>query len=47
VVATGVVERFGAKLGQPEDRPWAMRDFTLIDPSGVLWRIGQNIPRAS
>lgn len=34
---------FGAKAVPPEDRPWGIRDFTLIDPSGVLWRIGQNI----
>jgi len=26
------------------DRPWGMRDFVIIDPTGVLWRIGQNIP---
>ncbi len=43
--ATPVAERFGVKIGAPEDRPWAMRDFTLFDPSGVLWRIAQNIPR--
>lgn len=46
VSAQGLVERFGIQLGTPEDRPWAMRDFTLTDPSGVLWRIGQNISRA-
>jgi hypothetical protein len=40
---SGVEQRFGAKLGEPEDRPWQMRDFTLTDPSGVLWRIAQNI----
>lgn len=45
VLASGVVERFGVQLGEPEDRPWAMRDFTLIDPSGVLWRVAQNIPQ--
>ena len=27
----------------PEDRPWRIRDFVLVDPSGVLWRVGQNI----
>ena len=43
--AKEVATRFGVDIGQPEDRPWAMRDFTLFDPSGVLWRIGQNIPR--
>lgn len=45
VLASGVVERFGVRVGEPEDRPWAMRDFTLIDPSGVLWRVAQNIPQ--
>jgi uncharacterized glyoxalase superfamily protein PhnB len=24
-------------------QPWHMRDFTQSDPSGVLWRIAQNI----
>ena len=28
----------------PEQRPWKMRDFVLIDPSGVLWRIAENTP---
>lgn len=44
VVASDVAARFGVKVGMPENRPWAMRDFTLSDPSGVLWRIAQNIP---
>ncbi|KAF1007934.1 MAG: hypothetical protein GAK28_01410 [Luteibacter sp.] len=35
--------RYGVRAAPPEDRPWRMRDFTLTDPSGVLWRIGQNI----
>jgi uncharacterized glyoxalase superfamily protein PhnB len=39
-----LVERFGVKAGVPENRPWGMRDFTLVDPSGVLWRIAQKIP---
>ena len=43
VVASGVAQRFGVRLGAPEDRPWRIRDFTLTDPAGVLWRIGQNI----
>jgi catechol 2,3-dioxygenase-like lactoylglutathione lyase family enzyme len=32
---------FGITVEPPEDRSWGMRDFPLIDPSGVLWRIGQ------
>ena len=45
VVASGVVERFGARVTTPEDRPWAMRDFTMIDPAGVCWRIAHNLSR--
>ncbi len=43
--AIGIEERFGVRMGSPEDQSWAMRDFTLFDPSGVLWRIAQNLPR--
>ena len=43
--AKAVAARFNVKVGEPENQPWAMRDFTLFDPSGVLWRIAQNIPR--
>ncbi len=42
--AKAVAERFNVKVGEPENQPWGMRDFTLFDPSGVLWRIAQNIP---
>ncbi|MEM9897704.1 MAG: VOC family protein [Bacteroidota bacterium] len=38
-----VVEKYNVKLGNPEDRDWKMRDFTLTDPTGVLWRIGNNL----
>lgn len=31
---------FQVTCSAPEDRPWGARDFTLHDPSGVLWRIG-------
>jgi uncharacterized glyoxalase superfamily protein PhnB len=43
--ARSVAARFNVKVGEPENQPWAMRDFTLFDPSGVLWRIAQNIPK--
>ena len=43
VEASGVVETFSVRLGPPDDRPWGIRDFTLIDPTGVLWRIGHVI----
>ncbi|WP_235185075.1 VOC family protein [Cupriavidus sp. SK-3] len=35
--------RYGVRIVPPQDQPWQMRDFVLIDPSGVLWRIGQNL----
>jgi catechol 2,3-dioxygenase-like lactoylglutathione lyase family enzyme len=43
VGAAGVVEKFGVRVGTLQDQPWQMRDFTLTDPAGVLWRIAQNI----
>jgi uncharacterized glyoxalase superfamily protein PhnB len=43
--AKAVAARFNVKVGEPENQPWAMRDFTLFDPSGVLWRVAQNIPK--
>jgi uncharacterized glyoxalase superfamily protein PhnB len=35
--------RYGVRIIPPADQPWGMRDFVVIDPTGVLWRIGQNI----
>ncbi|WP_045737462.1 VOC family protein [Xanthomonas sp. MUS 060] len=41
--AADLAGRYRAQLGIVEDRPWGMRDFTLHDPSGVLWRIGHTL----
>lgn len=35
--------KYGIKVSEVEHQPWGMRDFVLFDPSGVLWRIGQNV----
>lgn len=43
VQAQRLAERYGVRVNPPEDRPWGLRDFTIDDPSGVLWRIGQEI----
>lgn len=43
VLEKRIVERYGVRAEAPADRPWGMRDFALIDPTGVLWRIGQNL----
>lgn len=40
---SGVVARYGVKLGKIKLQPWGMREFALFDPSGVLWRIAQNV----
>ena len=43
IQAKQIPQQYGVKIGLPEDRAWKMRDFTLFDPSGVLWRIAQDI----
>jgi catechol 2,3-dioxygenase-like lactoylglutathione lyase family enzyme len=47
VEAQRLADRYGVHAAPPEDRPWRIRDFTLADPTGVLWRIGQNIGPAA
>ena len=42
-----LAERFGVRLIPPQEQPWGMHELTLFDPSGVLWRIGQNIEPTS
>lgn len=39
----GLAAKYDVKVAPPEDRPWGLRDFVVVDPAGVLWRIGQNI----
>ena len=34
------------RLTQAEDQPWGMREFTLVDPSGNLVRIGHDLGEA-
>ena len=45
VIESGVVARFAVEVGPVEERPWAMRDFVMFDPTGVVWRIAHNMPR--
>ena len=47
VVALDLGRRYGCHSEPPAQRPWGMRDFTLGDPSGVLWRIAENNNPAS
>ncbi len=41
---SGIAEKYQVRMSQVEEQPWGMLDFVLFDPSGVLWRIGQNLP---
>ncbi len=43
VKGSGVASKYGVKVTDIETQPWRMRDFCVFDPSGVLWRIGQNV----
>jgi uncharacterized glyoxalase superfamily protein PhnB len=43
IQAKQISQKYGVAIGQPEDRDWGIRDFTMIDPSGVLWRVAQDI----
>ncbi len=33
----------GAEIGLVADMPWGMREFSFVDPSGNVIRIGQNL----
>jgi len=39
----GLAERYGVRAEPPSQRPWGLKDMTLTDPSGVLWRIAQRL----
>ena len=45
VEAQGLPAKYGVTVEPPADRSWGIRDFVVVDPTGVLWRIGQNIPK--
>jgi uncharacterized glyoxalase superfamily protein PhnB len=42
VQTRGLAASYAVKLEPPADRSWGMRDFVIVDPTGVLWRIAQN-----
>ena len=45
VQAVDLAAKYGVDVEPPADRSWGIRDFVVVDPSYVLWRIGQNIGR--
>lgn len=40
---SGVAEKYGVNVSEVTKQPWGMLDFVIHDPSGVLWRFGQNV----
>ncbi|MDF1504820.1 VOC family protein [Roseisolibacter sp. H3M3-2] len=42
--ALGLPDRGIPRLTAPEDRPWGMREFALVDPNGNLVRVGHPLP---
>ena len=43
VTASGIADKYSVKVSSVTQQPWGMLDFIVFDPSGVLWRFGQNI----
>ncbi|PID46300.1 MAG: glyoxalase [Proteobacteria bacterium] len=41
---SGIEHKFKVKVSDITKQPWGMLDFHVHDPSGVLWRFGQNTP---
>jgi catechol 2,3-dioxygenase-like lactoylglutathione lyase family enzyme len=44
VEQTDLAGRYGVRVTPVVEQPWGITDFTVTDPSGVCWRIGQNTP---
>ena len=44
IQAMDLAANYGVATEPPSDKPWGIRDFIITDPTGVLWRIGHNIP---
>jgi hypothetical protein len=40
---SGLAKHYPVKLSNVVKQAWGMLEFTLVDPSGVLWRIAQNV----
>ena len=43
VINSGVVDKYGVTVSKITKQLWGMLDFVVHDPSGVLWRFGQNV----
>jgi catechol 2,3-dioxygenase-like lactoylglutathione lyase family enzyme len=45
--ALGLPDHGIPRVGAPADRPWGMREWALVDPSGNLVRVGHRLASAS
>jgi catechol 2,3-dioxygenase-like lactoylglutathione lyase family enzyme len=43
VGSSQLATKYGISVSPLVDQPWGIREFTVVDPTGVLWHIGQNI----
>ena len=43
ITESGLANKYKVEVSAVELQPWRMRDFTLVDPSGVLRRIAENV----
>lgn len=44
VAERGIAERYGVRVTAVTEQPWGITDFSLTDPCGVCWTLGQNTP---
>jgi catechol 2,3-dioxygenase-like lactoylglutathione lyase family enzyme len=42
-LAAGIKARGGTLTMEPDDRPWGVRDFSLVDPSGFKITFGKDL----
>ncbi len=43
ITKSGVADKYHVNVSDITKQPWGMLDFVVHDPSGVLWRFGQNV----
>ena len=43
VVSQELAKRYGVRVEPPQNQSWGIRDFCIVDPTSVLWRIGQSL----
>lgn len=37
-----IAQKYKIVCSPPVERTWGVRDFTIVDPTGILWRIGED-----